>query len=208
METNDSPETEAVTKPTETNSSGKRPSCLLVGLLILVLVLAVIFGGYLWYNRPIKPVELSQQEVQIVEEKVEVIESDPVYEKGSKDIVFTEREMNGLIHQNTDFGDKISLALAKDEVHARVEVDLAEDLPVLGGKRLKARARFLVKMTETRPSLVLDDLTLWGISLPNEWLFGLKGTDLLSFIFGESGGLAGVEELRIERGQIVIRLAE
>jgi len=186
----------------------KKASCLPVILIVSLIVIVSVAGAYFWYNRPIKPVELSQQEVLAVEQKIQTIEAEPSYEAGSKEIVLTEREINGLINENTEFGDKVSFELVPGEIHARVESDLADDIPVLGGKRLKARARFLVETIDSRPSLVLDDLTVWGASLPNDWLGGMKGKDLLAEIFGNGGTLSGIEEIRIESGQLVIMLAE
>jgi hypothetical protein len=197
----------------ETSSTVRktRPSCLLVAVIVIGLLLVSAAGAYFWYNRPIKPVALSVEETRALEQKIEQIEvapEEPEYQAGSKEIVITERELNGLLSQNTDLGDKLSFTLVTDEVHARIETDLDEGLPMVGGKKLKAKARFLVTTTEGRPSLVLDDLTVWGASLPNEWLGGMKGKDLLTEIFGGSGGVSGIEELRIERGRLVIRLAE
>lgn len=189
----------------------KRSSCLAIAGIVLLLLVAVAVGGYFWYNRPITPVELSQQETTVLEEKMVNLEASPAepeYVPGSKEIVLTERELNGLLNKNTNLGDKLKFTLATDEIHARIETDMDEELPIVGGKKLKAKARFLVKSVEGRPSLVLDDLTVWGASLPNDWLGGMKGKDLLSEIFGNGGGLKGIEELRIERGQLVIRLAE
>lgn len=186
----------------------KRVSCLMVAVVVFLLLVLSAAGAYWWYNRPIKPVELSQEEVRAVEKKVEIIEAEPGYEAGSKEIVLTEREINGLINENTSLGEQLNLTLATGEIHARVESDLPEDVPVIGGKRLKARARFLVETLEGRPSLVLDDVSVWGASLPNDWLGGMKGKDLLAEIFGEKGTLSGIEEIRIERGQLVIRLKE
>ena len=182
-----------------------------MAIILVVLLLAGIVGAYFWYNRPIKPVELTAQESQALEQKIDRIEAapgEPQYQPGSKEVVLTERELNGMLAENTDLGDKLKFTLVTDEVHARLVTDLDEDLPMVGGKKLKAKARFLVQSVEGRPSLVLDDLTVWGASLPNDWLGGMKGKDLLSEIFGEGGGLSGIEELRIERGQLVIRLAE
>jgi hypothetical protein len=86
---------------------------------------------------------------------------------------------------------------------------LLRGLPLVGGKRLKARARFLVGHEPGSARLVLDDLTIWGISLPNDWLGGLKGHNLLEEALGaQSGGIAGVEEFRVESGRLIIRLAE
>jgi hypothetical protein len=184
-----------------------------VKILIGLLVLALILGGlWWWYNRPIQPVQLSVQEKAAVEAKIEAIQqpAEPQYEKGSKEIILTERELNGLLNENTTLGKSVSFQLATNAVHARVETDLDPDLPIVGGKHLKARARFLVSQVPGQASLVLDDLTVWGISLPNEWLAGLKGRDLLADILGADNGgkVAGVEEFKVEPGRLVIRLAD
>ncbi len=117
---------------------------------------------------------------QVVEAKVAAVQSagnpakaaEPVYEKGGKEIVLTERELNGLLNENTSLGKSLSFQLGTDVVLARVETVLDPDLPLLGGKTLKARARFYVSQSAGKPSFVIDDITIWGISLPNAWLGG------------------------------------
>lgn len=187
-------------------------SCLLKGLIGLVVLLLVLGGLWWWINRPIQPVILTAQEKQVVEAKVEAIQkpAEPKYEKGSKEIILTERELNGLLNENTTLGKSLSFELATNAIHARVETDLDPDLPVVGGKRLKARARFFVGEVPGETSLILDDVTVWGVSLPNDWLAGMKGRDLLGEVLGggKRGKLAGVEEFKIEPGKLVIRLAE
>jgi hypothetical protein len=188
----------------------------LIGFGVLLLVLG---GLWWWINRPIHPVILTAQEKAVVEAKVEAIQqpqaqanppAEPKYEKGSREIILTERELNGLLNENTTLGQTLSFELATNAVHARVETDLDPDLPLVGGKRLKARARFLTSGVPGQASLVLDDLTVWGISLPNDWLAGMKGHDLLGEILGggKNGGVPGVEEFKIETGRLVIRLKE
>jgi hypothetical protein len=186
-------------------------------LIVMAALLLVIGGLWYWHTRPIQPVVLTGPEKSVVEAKVEAIQKpgepvgpgEPVYEKGSKEIIFTERELNGLLNQNTTLGDTVRFELATGAVHARIETDLDPDLPLVGGKRLKARARFLVGHEPGSARLVLDDLTIWGISLPNDWLGGLKGHNLLEEALGaQSGGIAGVEEFRVESGRLIIRLAE
>jgi hypothetical protein len=190
----------------------KRRSCLVPILISLIAVLLIIIGVYWWHNRPIKPVQLSVQEKAAVEMKLEAVQktsAQPSYEKGAKEIILTERELNGLLNENTTLGDKLKFELVEGAVHARIETDLDKDLPIVGGKRLKAQARFFVNTDSGHPKLVLDDLTVWGISLPNDWLGGLKGQDLLGQTVGTKGaGLAGVKEMKVESGRLVIRLED
>ncbi|MFT3989991.1 MAG: hypothetical protein QM680_01145 [Luteolibacter sp.] len=188
----------------------KSSSCLIKIAIAAAVVLLVLGGLWWWFNRPIQPVVLSAQEKSVVEAKVEAIQkpAEPTYEKGTKDIILTERELNGLLNENTDLGKSVSLQLGTDVIIARVETDLDPDMPVVGGKRLKARARFFVSQKTGVPSLVLDDVTVWGVSLPNDWLAGVKGRDLLSETLGKNGKIAGIEEFKIEPGQLRIRLGE
>jgi len=193
--------------------------------VLLVLVALVLLGGGLWwwFTRPIQPVELTAQEKTVVEEKIAAIQhaepakpaaspasSEPVYERGKKEIVLTEREINGLLNANTDLGRTLSFQLGTDAVLARIETPLDPDLPIVGGRTFKARARFLVGESSGQPSFIIDDLTVWGISLPNEWLGGLKGRNLLGEILGMggTGNLPGVESFAVRPGQLTIKLAE
>ena len=186
-------------------------SCLLKGLVGLVILALVLGGLWWWFNRPIQPVVLTAPEKTAVEAKVEAIQkpAEPTYEKGAREIVLTERELNGLLNERTDLGKTVSFELGTNVILARVETDLDPDLPVVGGKRLKAKARFLVGGSPGHPSFVIDDLTVWGISLPNDWLAGLKGRDLLGEVLGgKNGKIAGVEEFKVEPDKLIIRLAE
>lgn len=200
--------------------SDRRSSCLIKGL-IGILILALVLGGVWWWaNRPIRPVQLTSQEKTTVEAKIQAIQevpaiqvpAEPKYEKGSKEIILTERELNGLLNENTDLGKTVSFELATNAIHARVEKNLDKDIPIVGGRRFKLRARFLVDSTPGHASFVLDDVTVWGISLPNDWLAGLKGHDLFSQILGganaKEGRLPGVEEFKVEPGRLIIKLAE
>lgn len=196
----------------------KRRSYWAPVLIGLVVILLAVIGLIWWNNRPIKPVQLTAEEKSAVGAKVEAIQNvetpatpaEPQYEKGAKEIILTERELNGLLNEHTTMGGKLKFELATDAVHARIETDLDPDLPVVGGKHLKAKARFVVKTESGKPSLILEDLTVWGVSLPNDWLAQLKGKDILAEVLGggKGGQVAGVEEISVEPGQLKIRLKE
>jgi hypothetical protein len=209
MTTPNHPSTPVSEEPNVPANSARKGSCLIKGLVIVGIAVLILAGLWWWQNRPIKPVQLSAEEKAVVAGKVEAIQkpAEPVYEKGSREIILTERELNGLLNENTTLGDSVSFQLATNAILARVETDLDPDLPVVGGKRLKARARFLVSETPGKAAFILDDLTVWGISLPNDWLGGLKGHDLLGEAMGAKGGaLPGVEEFKVEPGRLLIRL--
>ena len=201
----------------------RRKSRLIPVLIGVAAVLLVSIGLYFWFNRPIKPVHLSAEEKQIVQQKVEALQqveapapsspAEPTYEKGKREIILTEKELNGLLNEHTTLGDKLKFELATDAVHARLETDLDPEMPLIGGKRLKARARFIVKTETGVPSLILDDLTVWGVSIPNDWVAQLKGKDLLGEVLGggkggKGGKVAGIEEMSVEPGQLKIKLKE
>jgi hypothetical protein len=198
--------------PIATGKPAFTSSCLFKALIGIAALLLVVGGIWWWFNRPIQPVKLTTQEKVAVEAKVEAIQkpAEAQYEKGSKEIVLTERELNGLLNEKTTLGKSVSFELVTNAIHARVETDLDPDLPVVGGKRLKAKAKFLVSDTPGKPSFIIDDVTVWGVSLPNDWLGGLKGRDIFSEILGggKGGKVAGVEEFKIESGRLIIRLAE
>ncbi|MEM1083652.1 MAG: hypothetical protein AAGI48_05980 [Verrucomicrobiota bacterium] len=202
----------------------KKNSCLIKGLFIVAILALVAGFAWWWFNRPIDPVVLSAEERQVVEQKVEAIQGEvpagavesepkpeePGYEPGTRVIELTQRELNGLLNENTELGDKLKFELATDAVHARVEMDLDPDIPVVGGKRLKAKARFLVLDDEAGARFVIEDVTVWGVSLPNDWLGGLKGKDLIGETIGggKGGGIAGVKSLKVVPGKIRIELKE
>ena len=196
-------------------TSERKASSPFLKVGIALAVVAVLVGILWWWsNRPITPVVLTEPEKAVLQEKVETLNGEetarpePVYEKGLNVIQLTERELNGLIHQHTTLGDTLKLELATDAVHARIETELDQDLPVFGGKTLKAKARVAISMRENRPSLVLEDLTVWGISMPNDWLGGLKGKDFLHEIFGGEVALSGVKEVEVRNGGIFLELKD
>ena len=219
-------ETELAANPSE---PGARPagksSCLRTVLACVGLVVVLLGLLWWWQHRPIRPVVLSGAERQAVENKMAPLEAErredaaataagtesatAAYQPGSREIVLSEREINGLLHDRTGLGDRVRFDFEDRAVHARVETDLDAGLPLVGGKRLKMRARFRVESGEGGAGFALEDLTVWGISVPNEWLGGLKGQDLLGELFGARGGrIPGVEEIRAEKGRLVIQLAE
>lgn len=214
----------------------KRRRWLLYGfgaLLALALLICATVAITVWYiQRPIKPVVLSATETAAVEAKLQNFseptgevkrtlipegektrtELDRPYVPGSKVLRLTERELNGLLNANTDLGQTVRLEFGRDAINAYVAAPIPEDVPILGGKMFRARGRFRVALTNgAAPYAILEDVTIFGLSLPQAWLGGLKGQNLLSEVIGERHGtpvLQGIKSLRVEPGALVLEVAD
>lgn len=183
-------------------------------ILLAIFLLATIGAGaaFFWHNRAIQAVVLTPPEKVELAKKLEAVEEsrqEPRYERGQKTITLTERELNGLLNENTALGDQLKIELANNAVHARLSADIPQDSPFLAGQKLKGRARFYIEDKAGRPTLMLDDVTIWGISLPNAWLGNIKGQDLLGSILPtnlSTGG--GLKSFQVKNNSLVIELAE
>jgi hypothetical protein len=137
---------------------------------------------------------------------------DRLYVPGSKVLKLTEREINGLLNANTDLGQSVRLEFAEDAINAYVAVPIPKDFPIGGGKMFRARSRFRVSLDHgSTPYAILEDVTVFGLSLPKAWLAGLKGENLLGKAMGERNGkpvLQGIKRLRVEPGALVLEVED
>ncbi len=137
-------------------------------------------------------------------------EPDRSYTPGDKVLKLTEREINGLLNQNTDLGNTVRLEFGRDAINAYLAVPIPKDFPIGGGKMFRARGRFRVSIGNGgAPYAILDDVTVFGLSLPKAWLGGLKGENLLGDVLRDRNGspaLRGIKSLRVEPGALVLEL--
>lgn len=220
------------TSPSEFPAPEKKRRPLLWGcgvlLLLLLLVVATVSATLWWSQRPIRPVVLSAQEKTTVEEKIREIEGgtiplrpdappspapapadNPSYVRGSKVLKLTEREVNGLLNQNTELGDKVHLEFSRDAINAYLAIPIPQDFPIGAGTIFRMRGRFRVSIGgEGKPFAVLEDVTIFGLSLPKAWLGGIKGENLLGEALGGGGGVQGIKSLKVEPGSLVLEVED
>jgi len=149
----------------------------LSGLQVFLIVLATIIitvGVTYWVLRTyifpaeFRPVELSVKEEQVLNAKLEQLDSlqvrrtrgtakiarqkaeaaanqeslepEAYSEEGAdRSITLSERELNGLLAKNTDLARKLAIDLSQDLLSAKLLVPVDEDFPMLGGQTLKVR---------------------------------------------------------------------
>ena len=197
----------------------------------IALWLATIF----LFPREFKPVTLNQAEEKVLQTKLRYLEAKPrqttvresVKQKNGSDkfapelysevgarreIIFTEREVNGLLARNTGLAKKLAIDFSDDLASARLIVPLDKDLPVMGGQTIKVSAGLELRYSHGKPTVILKGISLWGVPVPNAWLGNLKNVDLVEK-FGQENGFwkafaAGVEDIKISEGQLRFKLKE
>lgn len=218
----------------EPEVSSKGGGCRLFFIVFAAVLLALLVAGFaakLWlFPAALDPVALKPQEKAEINQKLHALgyqddafvaapgaepalEPQPYSEVGaSREVRFSERELNGLLAKNTDLARKLAIDLSQDLASARLVLPLDPDFPFLGGQTLRMSAGLEARYRDGRPIMRLRGVSLWGVPLPNAWLGNLKNVDLIKQ-FGDQGGFwqsfaAGVDDLTVEDGQLYVRLKE
>ncbi|MCG7961765.1 MAG: arginine N-succinyltransferase [Candidatus Thiodiazotropha taylori] len=231
-------ETEQLEAPE--NKKGLRGIHILWIVLATILVTAAVtywvVRTYI-YAKDFTPVQLSQTEQQVLNEKLESLgyqptpatdpnkqpaekETDETWlraerysEKNARrEVFFTERELNGMVANNQEMAKKLAIDLSDDLVSARILVPVDPDFPILGGKTLRVSTGMELAFRDARPVVILKGVSIMGVPIPNAWLGGLKNIDLVSEFGDEQGFWAGfaegVDNIRVVEGELKIKLKE
>lgn len=210
---------------------------VLLTMVITVGLSYWVLSSFL-FMKEFKPLELSAKEELVLESKLRAVGLDidisgspptkitpaeidkegnlipePYSEKGARrEISFNERELNALLAKNTDLAKKLAIDLGNDLVSAKLLIPLEPDFPILGGKTIRVNAGVEMAYDHGKPIVILKGVSLWGVPIPNAWLGNLKNVDLAGKFAGEQGFWQsfseGVENIRVEEGQIKINLKE
>lgn len=209
---------------------------VLASMFIAIVATAFVIKIFL-FPGPFKPVVLSDKEEQQLSTKLALFEGfggegepeaeskEDEYEKDgslkpekyneagvSRDINFTERELNALVAKNTDLAEKLAIDLAENMVSIKLLIPLDPDFPMLGGRTLKIKAGAELSYRNQRPLIKLKGVSLMGVPMPNAWLGGIKNIDLVSEFGGDDGFWKtfgdGVKSISVAEGFLKIQLKE
>lgn len=224
-----------IEQPAVEESSTKKTRSIwrTLGLMLLTVVLSVAVS--IWavsvylFPTEFKPVTLSSSEQQLLEQKLQRFEGlqspakpqtgqqpltpERYSEEGaSREISFSEKELNALLANNTELAQRLAIDLSDDLASAKLLVPLDPEFPILGGKTLKLSAGVEMRYAEGKPVIILKGLSVWGIPMPNAWLGNLKNIDLIKEFENDQGFWKafadGVEEIEVEEGRLRIKLKE
>lgn len=199
--------------------------------IVLLTIVATVGVGYWWLSHYVfpdnfEPVTLNDSEQNSLNTKLNTLGIDtqvggsggplkpePYSEEGaSREVRFSERELNGMLANNTDLAQRLAVDLSDNLLSALLLVPLEEDFPVLGGRTLRVNAGVELSFANGRPLVKLKGVSLMGVPIPNAWLGNLKNVDLVNE-FGADPGFwqsfaAGVDYIQVEDGQLLVRLKE
>ena len=211
--------------PMHPKSNGWRTFGIIVITILLTLGIGYwAFTDYL-FPTSFSPVELSKKEQKQLDKKLDSIRGittsnsqktlkPEAYneEVASREIHFTEKELNAILANNTDLASKLAIDLSDNLASAKLLVTLDPDFPVLGGKTLKVSAGVELLLRKGKPRVALKGVSVWGVPIPNAWLGNMKNIDLFEE-FGESGGFwevlnDGIESIVVKEGKLQIKLKE
>ncbi len=214
------------------NSGDKKLSKTNKRLVIIFVLVVLAIAGYWIYTQYLfptsfNPVVLNNTEQQRLNQKISKLGIEPVkstdqqtqntltpepyHELDAKrEILFTEREINALLANNTDLANKLAIDLSDNLASAKLLFDVDPDFPVFGGKTINITAGLELSLGSEQPRAILKGVSLWGVPLPNAWLGNLKNTDLLQEFSASSGFWqtlqAGIEKIEVSEGKLRIKL--
>jgi hypothetical protein len=203
--------------------------------IVLLTMLVTVFAGW-WIVRTylfpsqLEPVELSQREQVELGTKLrrlgvvtsspnssasdnQVARPEPYTEKNAdRNVFLSERELNSLLANDPKLASRLAVDLADDLASVVVLIPIPQDFPVMPGRTVRVNAGAEVSFAAGRPVVALKGVSIMGVPVPNAWLGNLKNVDLVREFGGNDGFWKsfadGIDEIRVEDGQLLIRLRE
>lgn len=218
----------------ETQPESPRRSSRLAWFLVVLLVLLLVFAGvWIWQlsRMQAQTAPLTEAEQRTLEAKFDRIRNaaygespaalpePPAQDAGGavppeiyvedgsqRQVRFTERELNALIAADPGLAGRAAVRLSPDQLSASFRIDVPPDVPLMGGRSVRVQTGLQLATLDDRVEARLVGISVGGIPLPNAWLGGLKGTDLLATSGLGSLG-AGIEMLSVGEGWLELQLA-
>lgn len=209
------------TVPASAPRSKRRVALMILGVLLLGCGVAAATTAW-WvkhnlYASPIKPVSLNANEQQVLDAKLQTLQSAPAAPKPDEQhrtLTITQKEINAYL-ASQNLGDKVRVQLGDGRISATMIVPIPADsgLPLVSGTTLLVMLALETAMdAQKKLSLKLSDVRVGGISLPNAWLGDLKGVNLVAENIERDPGLqrflAGIQEMEVRPDGLRVLLNE
>ena len=200
--------------------------CILFALFGLATASFAVWYQYNFHASPFKPIALTSGEQQVLNAKMAVLGGKvqevsatnkaqpqqelqpPALPDPAKTIVLNEREINAWLKEQ-GLGETVKFSIRNGGVAATILTPVDKEVPFIGGHTVRFQVAFNTKLDENRRfALSLADVSVGGISLPNEWLGGIKGLNLLADNNAGvddpvlKGFAAGIKDFQVRDGEL------
>jgi arginine N-succinyltransferase len=140
-------------------------------------------------------------------------QKDELASRQRRTIVITEKEINAILNHNTDLEERVKIHFHNGGVGGEAIIDIPEDAPFLGGKTVRAKVTVATYLDiDGGLAIIVDDVTVNGVPVPNAWLGDIKGRNLMENYENKDPFLRalgrGIEEIEARNGELRIILAE
>lgn len=191
--------------------------CVFFGIFGLTAASAAWWYHHNFNATPFKTETLSATERDALNGKLATLGGTQVPADPSRTIVLNEREINAWIASQPGLADKVKVHLDKGLLGATVLLPVEEGAFLLGGKTIRIKVSFNTSLDSAshKLSFSLADVSVGGISVPNSWLSGAKGVNLLADNGPGSPNqeflhqiAAGIRDFKIDNGELRLVLNE
>jgi hypothetical protein len=127
--------------------------------------------------------------------------------------VITEKEVNAWLAKN-ELGENVQVRFKNGKITGAIILELPEDFPILAGQKIKASLALVAHLNDASRDLALlvDDVTVGGMPLPNAWVGDIKGLNLVDETAHKDPAmekfLKGIRQFEIQDGLAVVKLNE
>lgn len=195
--------------------------CVLLGLAGVAAAAAGIWWKSNFDPAPFKPVALTTQEQAAFDQKLAAFTGNapaapvpaPVTDLEKRTLVITEKEVNAWLAKN-ELGENVQVRFKNGKITGAIILELPEDFPVLAGQKIKASLALVAHLNDASRDLALlvDDVTVGGMPLPNAWVGDIKGLNLVDESAHKDPAmekfLKGIRQFEIQDGLAVVKLNE
>lgn len=203
----------------------RHPLGITLGVLLGLAGVATAAAGIWWKTNfdpaPFIPVSLTTQEQAAFDQKLAAFPvgspaaapAPPVTDLANRTLVITEREVNAWLAKN-ELGEHVQVRFKNGKITGALLLDIPQDFPVLAGQRIKASLGLTAHLdgTSRHLALVVDEVTVAGMPLPNAWVGDIKGVNLMDdparIDPAVENFLRGIRQFEIQDGLVVVRLHE
>jgi hypothetical protein len=197
--------------------------CIAASVLAILLLIALVVGGYLFYQGMLKiinqytsptpvelpKVEMPQEDREALHKRFDAFKEAVDKGEDTAPLVLSGDELNVLLADNAAVAGKVYFIIEGDKLKGQVSLPLdALRLPGVKGRYFNGKATFLASLTEGHLIVMVDSAEVNGQPISDQVMAGLRNKNLAEDVAKDPDNaklLSKLESLEIKDGKITIK---